>query len=144
MADHRIRLDIPPAAASRWKANFRGGGTFGVVYKRFRKLAKERLPALAMMAGIDSPLDSPLHVQLDIRVERPKTSKLPFPKPDIDNYAKAALDVASGILWVDDWQIWRLNQTKLWLPLGEEGYVHYHFEEEDPPWPTKIQPLTRP
>jgi Holliday junction resolvase RusA-like endonuclease len=128
-----IRILIPPVPASRFKARLGGGGGYGKLYSKFRTLAPHKLRAEAMLAGIDLPIEGALVLSLDVRIPKPRTSQLPFPKPDIDNFAKAALDVANGILWVDDWQIWTLNQTKLWLPTGSEGHIIYKFSEELPP-----------
>lgn len=128
-----VILKIPPVPASRFKARRHGGGGYGKAYSKFRSAAPKQLRAEALLAGIHAPLEGPLIVNLDIRIPVPKTSRLPFPKPDIDNFAKAALDAANGILWVDDWQIWALNQTKLWIPTVSEGFIRYHFEEVEPP-----------
>lgn len=79
------------------------------------------------MAGLVNPTRRPLHVSIEVYVTKPRTSKLPFPKPDVDNYAKSILDVANGILWEDDWQIQTLNIDKHWTE--GPGYVDYTIEE---------------
>src|SRR3546814_3208828 len=38
------------------------------------------------------PFEGPVEVTLQFTAPRPKTTKLAVPKPDIDNYAKGALD----------------------------------------------------
>lgn len=56
----------------------------------------------------------------------PKTTKLAFPKPDIDNYEKSLLDALSmaEIIWKDDTQVYRQSSLKRWaLPDEEPGIV---------------------
>lgn len=60
--------------------------------------------------------EGPVEVSLVFHVERPKTTKLWGPKPDIDNYAKSVLDAFndSGVVWKDDCQVVRLVASKQW------------------------------
>lgn len=62
-----------------------------------------------------APLIGPLSVTIRVRCTRPKTSKLQFPKPDSDNYAKSILDActAAGV-WNDDSQVVDLSVFKRW------------------------------
>lgn len=71
------------------------------------------------------PREGPLAVDLTVWATRPKTSKLPFPKPDIDNYEKTVLDAITkaGNLWNDDTQVVRLCSEKRWAPEG--GHAGY-------------------
>lgn len=62
-------------------------------------------------------LKGALDLHLSFCLMRPKSvpfKKRPSPtvKPDVDNLAKAVLDAANGILWVDDAQICRLTVEK--------------------------------
>lgn len=62
----------------------------------------------------------PLAVTLHVRATRPKTSKLQFPKPDADNYAKSILDACTTAgIWMDDSQIVNLEVFKRWHRGGE-------------------------
>jgi len=54
---------------------------------------------------------------------KPRTSKLQFPHADVDNYAKAALDVLNGNAWVDDIQIISLTVDKRFALVGEEPHT---------------------
>lgn len=60
--------------------------------------------------------EGPVTVSLTFHVERPKTTKLWGPKPDIDNYAKSVLDALndSGVAWKDDCQVVTLHAHKRW------------------------------
>lgn len=61
-------------------------------------------------------LELPVTVKLAFHVQRPKTTKLSHPKPDIDNYAKSVLDAFNdaGCIWADDTQVVDLKATKEW------------------------------
>jgi len=76
------------------------------------------------------PLQGPLAVVIELYVTRPKTTKLDYPKPDIDNYAKAVLDVLNGLMWEDDSQIISVYVTKQWAEEEEEGYFTIEVNNE--------------
>lgn len=66
------------------------------------------------------PAEGPLGVVVEVRVARPKTTKLPAPRGDVDNYAKAPLDAATRAgIWKDDSQIECLGCVKRWASEGE-------------------------
>lgn len=55
--------------------------------------------------------------------------KRPATRPDIDNYAKAVLDAANGVLFVDDGQICRLMCEKRFADaVGAPGSTHVTVE----------------
>ena len=62
-------------------------------------------------------------------VKRPKTTKLPRPKPDIDNYLKALLDAGTGVAWTDDHLISAVGASKAWSKPGEEGCIRIMIRE---------------
>lgn len=64
--------------------------------------------------------DRPLIMELEFHIERPKSVKRPYPtvKPDIDNFAKAILDAANGILYKDDSLICDLLVKKRYAATG--------------------------
>lgn len=56
-------------------------------------------------------------VSIEIACTRPRTTKLDFPKPDADNYAKAVLDACTQAgVWDDDCQVAHLTVRKRWSP----------------------------
>lgn len=76
--------------------------------------------AAELVRGVTVPpaafLDRPVRVDMVVRPPKAKTSKLPFPTPDVDNYAKAVLDAMtdSGCWWSDDKQVLDLRVRKEW------------------------------
>lgn len=68
------------------------------------------------------PLDDALSVFVHFVLRRPPSVKArPYPsvKPDLDNYAKAALDALNGVAWCDDGQITSLHLQKHYAKPGE-------------------------
>ena len=73
------------------------------------------------------PFDWPVEVSITCVVERPKTTKLPHPRPDADNYGKALMDAMTQAgVWKDDSQVARLEVTKRWTKPGEPPGVYIH------------------
>lgn len=116
-------LDVEPMPSPR--PRFRVIGKFASAY--MPKAYQVHTAALVeqMQQMNCEPREGPLSVDLTVWVTRPKTSKLAFPKPDIDNYEKTVLDAITkaGNLWRDDTQVVQLNSLKAWAPEG--GHAGY-------------------
>jgi Holliday junction resolvase RusA-like endonuclease len=69
------------------------------------------------------PATTPITVTLECFATRPKSTKLAFPRPDVDNFAKSVLDGSNGILWVDDSLIVDLTVSKAWANPKCPGYL---------------------
>jgi len=65
--------------------------------------------------------EAPVSVTAEFICLAPKTTKLPFPKPDLDNYLKSLLDAVteSATLWKDDCQVNASKTSKRWAAEGE-------------------------
>lgn len=116
-AEYTIPIEPVPAArprVSRWGAYYP---------KRYRDF-KAALAAAFIAAARAAPArDGPCRVEVEIVAPRPASTKLPFPKPDIDNYLKSVFDAATGSVWVDDWGIRESFATKRWTEKGEKPSV---------------------
>lgn len=76
--------------------------------------------------GSSSPLESPVSVDLYIRVPCPSSfskrrqnecfegRERPTKKPDIDNIIKAYLDAMNGVIYIDDTQVVRVSAKKVY------------------------------
>lgn len=114
-----LTFPVSPVAASRPRVGRRGAYYTGT-YRRFRTEAAYIVPDVI---GMDfEPIPDKLRVDIECYCTRPKTTKLDCPRSDVDNMAKAILDLLNGKLWVDDSQIVQLYITKAWAPVGEPGY----------------------
>ena len=73
----------------------------------------------------DDVFEGPVRVHIENIVTPPKTTKLPFPSPDIDNYMKSVLDALteSGVVWKDDRQAFFVNSIKRWASPGEAAGI---------------------
>ena len=120
------KFNINPIAASRPRVSRHGHAYFSGPYKAFREIMDT--DKWQFVEGVE-PSAAPLAVRVGCYVTRPKTTKLQYPKPDVDNYAKAILDQLNEVLWEDDKQIIDLSITKQWAKPGEEGYFEVAIEE---------------
>lgn len=99
--------------------------------KEYKEWQKEALHALKLAEAPRTPFEGPVSVSVTCLAERPKTTKLPAPKPDVDNYAKGVLDAVTqdGRFWLDDSQVCDLRVMKQWAPLGAPGCIAIIIQE---------------
>jgi len=110
---------ISPVAASRPRVS-RRGAYFTGPYKYFRQDMRKLVPEV--IGKSFEPIETPVSVELDLFVKRPKETKLGCPKPDIDNYIKAIFDSMNEYLWYDDTLVQEVYARKRWAPKSEAGY----------------------
>lgn len=107
------QIAVAPVVASRPRVG-RWGVYYNKTYANWMKAAE--------VTGDDlRRFDGPCAVIIEQIVEKPKTSKLDYPRGDIDNFAKGPLDVItkSEKLWADDVQIVSLTAFKRFANPGE-------------------------
>jgi len=111
-----LLLDVPcePVPCPRPRVS-----KFGSYYPpRYRNWKRDFTAEVARIAplvvGAAFPLRGALSISIDIFCTKPRTSKLDYPKPDLDNYVKGVLDSCNRILWDDDSQIIQLQARKAW------------------------------
>lgn len=119
----RATLDIDPMPAPRPRARaIRARGTNKYIatvyspaeYKAWQEKATKLLVEEREFQDLEL-LEGPLSVGIIVTVPRPKTTKLPHPKPDVDNYAKAVLDAMTDAgIWANDSQVAFLVVKKEW------------------------------
>lgn len=111
-------LPCEPMPTPRPRATTRGG-KFASVYQP-REYMDWKAELAESVRGVNdfpgSLLTQPLTVTVVARVEKPRTSKLPHPSPDVDNYVKGVLDAItqSERFWADDKQVSDLRVIKRW------------------------------
>lgn len=130
------RLALSPRPASRPRFTCRG--RFAVAYtdKPYRTWLDAAEAALrgqlgSLPEGWDSSL--PMHLTVGFNVLRPKTSKLHYPKPDIDNYEKSFLDAVtqSGGIYDDDTQVVSLQSSKRFVTDEADVGIDFEFITQD-------------
>jgi Holliday junction resolvase RusA-like endonuclease len=117
----QIMLALDPVPAARPRVG-KFGTYYPKTYSRFRIQADDLLQPLSHGR---TPSDELFYVELEFVGQRPKSTILPAPKGDIDNYAKAALDAVTKaqMLWSDDRQIVGLHAVKRWAEPGEYAHI---------------------
>jgi Holliday junction resolvase RusA-like endonuclease len=117
------KFPISPVAASRPRVT-KWGTYFTGTYKDFRSEAKH---VVLDVVKNWKPTDKQLKVWIEIAPTKPKTSKLMYPRPDVDNYIKSVFDLCNGIIWDDDVQIVYVEASKAWAK--GNGYFTVEIEE---------------
>lgn len=125
-ARHLASLCFPfdPVPASRPKVS-RWGVYYSKTYKTWRQLAEEHIKP----GDLQLRPDDPVLVVIIAVVNRPKTSKAPFPKGDVDNYAKGPMDAITKATgwWHDDKQVTWLLTGKRFAAPGENARTEVHI-----------------
>lgn len=110
-----FRIAIDPIPCPRPRIAMRGRvpvAYYPKDYAQWKEQAAEIVRSLSLAAA---PIDVPVAVTINVFAERPRTTKLPAPKPDVDNYAKSVMDaLTSAGLWTDDSLVQSLHVTKAW------------------------------
>jgi len=118
----RTALPVEPMPCPRPRVALRGRvpvAYYPAKYNNWRDAVARLLSEQYPLSDRVQPFDGPLRVTLDVAATRPKTTKLPAPKPDVDNYAKSVLDACTkALVWADDSQVVELLVTKRWADTG--------------------------
>jgi Holliday junction resolvase RusA-like endonuclease len=99
-----------PAAYQRWKTDA-------------AEIIRLQLPAgfvaYERKDAVDRRRNTRIAVYVAFNAQRPKSTSLDDPKPDIDNYIKAFLDACTTAgVWTDDCVVVRVTALKRWADVG--------------------------
>lgn len=117
-----VLFRVNPVPASRPRVT-RWGTYYGKLYKAWMEavadVAKENPPGFSLPTG-------PLFVINENVIEKPRTSERQYPRGDVDNYAKAALDAITKnkLAWGDDDQVVALLTIKRFASPGEQPHTN--------------------
>ncbi len=117
-----VYLPLSPGPAARPRIS-KYGTYYPKTYATWRKEAKA---LLAEHEGNHMPWECPVYVMVTSSVKRPDKPSNNFPHPDVDNYAKAALDAVQscGYLIKDDKQVQVLLSSKRFVEPGEQPHTY--------------------
>lgn len=119
----QLIVPLKPVTKPSFQHSKKGGGHWGKTgYKKFRKEVHDYLTEVTASMDMDI-LYEPLDVAITVSCKPPASSKLPFPLGDVDNFSKSILDVCTGVVWVDDWQIRKETISKEWSTTGEDSFT---------------------
>lgn len=122
-------LGVEPVPASRPRVS-KWGTYYAATYKNWLKAAglavKEWTPG--------GKAEGPLVLLMEVICTKARTSKLAFPRGDIDNFAKGPLDVItkSERVWLDDNQVVGLIAFKRFAESGEKPGTNVTIMELEP------------
>jgi len=120
-----VTIGINPIPCPRPRIAVRGkfaNAYYPASYKDWKEQTKDLLVQAFGGNTLGYRMSGPLRLTLAFRVRKPKSTKLRFPAPDVDNYAKAAMDaITAAGLWDDDKQVVTLLASKSWADAGSIG-----------------------
>ena len=118
-----LMLPLPPVPAARPRV-----GRWGTYYpKTYRKWRDETEEMLKRFADVSEPVErGPVYVVIHTVAKRPQRLTRGFPRGDVDNFAKAALDAVTraGLIWHDDDQVIVLSIGKRYAEPGEQPHTY--------------------
>lgn len=122
-----VSFCLNPVPASRPRVT-RWGTYYGKKYTEWRKAAMD------LIKESNNTIGGYVTVLVEQIVEKPRTSKLKFPRGDVDNYAKAPTDILTKKqFWTDDDLITGLWTSKRFAEPDEEPRtevtIYVHQEE---------------
>lgn len=118
-----IKRAAMPTPRARHRAFSVGGKIISSTYnpKEYTEYLKVLKGDFKEQFDFSEYIEVPVAVFIVVTLKRPKTTKLPHPKPDVDNFAKGVLDaMTQAELWSDDTLVRRLHVSKQW---GDEDSI---------------------
>lgn len=108
---YQFNIPIEPVAKGRPRFSRRG---FCYTPTKTRNYESDLKDMLKFKLKSRDLYDKPISLTLNFFILKPKSVKREYPcvKPDIDNYVKAFLDAANGVIFHDDGQIISLTASK--------------------------------
>jgi Holliday junction resolvase RusA-like endonuclease len=109
-------LKLTPVAKERPRFTKRG---FAYTPHKTRLYESKVQLAVTYEWGSRKLLNQNLEAIAVFQFKKPRTSKLKYPRQDVDNLFKALADSLNGVLFEDDKQIVKLTASKQWGPCDE-------------------------
>lgn len=121
--DVTFGIESPPVAQPRSRAPRFGGRPYVPSDHPVHEWKRLVRTAASIAYDAETPHYGPVVVGMQFLMPRPKyhgkkrgsTTEPHLGRPDADNLAKAVLDALTGLLWVDDQQVFCLSVVKLFV-----------------------------
>lgn len=124
-----IMIPLAPVPASRLRV-----GRWGTYYpKTYTKWKNEAARLLSrVIYSMCKPTEDAVYVAVHTVTKRPQKLVRRMPRPDVDNYVKAALDAitTAGFVWVDDNQVEVALTTKRYADEGEQPHTYIRVADD--------------
>lgn len=108
----------------------------GIVFERLVKY--DAVESWRRNVGVDAPpLEGAVRLNLKVKLARPKSAsvkKRPFPivKPDLDKLERLVLDAFTGVVYLDDAQVTKVDKEKEYAEGAEKSGVYVEVFEALP------------
>lgn len=133
-----VYLPLAPVPAARPRVS-----KFGTYYpKTYKNWMKDAAALLQPFWNKADPVSDPVFVKVHAVVKRPQRLTRVLPRPDVDNFAKAALDAITKaqLIWMDDDQVQVLHATKRYARQGEEPHTFLFASVDPESWDLQLSP----
>jgi len=131
-----IELHIPSVPVAQPRHRIASVGGKAMAFEAPKDHPVHTFKATCRMAAnevyLDGPHDGPVHMEATFVLPRPKSEILktrPNPRHphikrgDIDNFSKTIMDALSGLIWIDDGQVYSINVKKYVASADEAPHV---------------------
>lgn len=142
-----LTLTVPGVPTAQPRQRHRvvtaGGRTFASNYTPTRNPVNAFKAAIALACQAQyhgQLLECPVAVSMQFNFPRPQRllkKSSPFDviqhasRPDVENVAKAVLDALTGVLWVNDSQVWSLDCRKFYAARTDSPHTWIQAEWEE-------------
>lgn len=119
-----LLVPVSPIPAPRPRVSSKGWTYYPARYKEWRRTVTAEITRHLESLESFEPFLGAVEVTACFIVERPKKTKLAFPRGDLDNYEKALFDqMTKARVWEDDNQIVWLHTEKQWAEPNTPGCI---------------------
>lgn len=119
-----LKIFVPGIPASKGSMSISRSGHMYPADKKLKKWSRD-ISLISKSKSHDEPTDGPVSVTLSFYFSKKTNNQWTeyTKKPDIDKISRAVLDALTGIIYIDDCQVYHLEAKKLYAEFGHEPGV---------------------